>query len=118
MGRSLTNTMVNLGLQSSCDEALYQVTDNPFFDTSGLHVLPKIGCKTILTALFTSVLEPHHGEPVTGAPSISLIADGPSIKSQYGLLQTKLDKTLAANPKNKVFRILFIFMDMFHDGLS
>ncbi len=25
MGRSLTNTMVNLGLQSSCDEALYQV---------------------------------------------------------------------------------------------
>jgi len=25
MGRSLTNTMVNLGLQSSCDEALYQL---------------------------------------------------------------------------------------------
>ncbi len=41
-------------------------------------------------------------------------------KSQksLGLLQTKLDKTLAANPKNKVFRILFIFMDMFQDGLS
>lgn len=25
MGRTLTNTMVNLGLQSGCDEALYQV---------------------------------------------------------------------------------------------
>ncbi len=36
----------------------------------------------------------------------------------YGLLQTKSDKTLAANPKNKFFRILFIFMDMFQDGLS
>jgi len=26
MGRSLQNTMVNLGIQSACDEALYQVT--------------------------------------------------------------------------------------------
>lgn len=25
MGRSLSNTMVNLGIQSECDEALYQV---------------------------------------------------------------------------------------------
>ena len=25
MGRSLQNTMVNLGIQSACDEALYQV---------------------------------------------------------------------------------------------
>ena len=33
------------------------------------------------------------------------------------LLQTKSDKTLAAKPKNKVFRILFIFVDMSQDGL-
>ena len=26
MGRTLSNTMVNLGIQSSCDEAMYQVT--------------------------------------------------------------------------------------------
>ena len=26
MGRTLTNTMVNLGIQSGCDEALYQVS--------------------------------------------------------------------------------------------
>ena len=25
MGRSLTNTMINLGIQGACDEALYQV---------------------------------------------------------------------------------------------
>lgn len=25
MGRTLTNTMVNLGIQSACDEAIYQV---------------------------------------------------------------------------------------------
>ena len=25
MGRTLSNTMVNLGIQSSCDEAMYQV---------------------------------------------------------------------------------------------
>lgn len=25
MGRTLTNTMVNLGIQNACDEALYQV---------------------------------------------------------------------------------------------
>ena len=25
MGRSLSNTMINLGIQSECDEALYQV---------------------------------------------------------------------------------------------
>ncbi len=35
-----------------------------------------------------------------------------------GLLQTKSDKSLAANPKNKVFRFLFIFVDMFQDGLN
>ena len=27
MGRSLTNTMINLGIQGACDEALYQVRD-------------------------------------------------------------------------------------------
>ena len=26
MGRTLSNTMVNLGIQSSCDEAMYQVS--------------------------------------------------------------------------------------------
>ena len=25
MGRSLTNTMINLGIQGACDEAMYQV---------------------------------------------------------------------------------------------
>lgn len=28
MGRTLSNTMVNLGIQSACDEALYQVSDH------------------------------------------------------------------------------------------
>lgn len=27
MGRTLQNTMVNLGLQNACDEAIYQVRD-------------------------------------------------------------------------------------------
>lgn len=27
MGRSLTNTMINLGIQGACDEAMYQVGD-------------------------------------------------------------------------------------------
>ena len=27
MGRTLSNTMVNLGIQSACDEALYQVSN-------------------------------------------------------------------------------------------
>ena len=26
MGRALTNTMINLGIQSACDEALYQAS--------------------------------------------------------------------------------------------
>jgi starch phosphorylase len=26
MGRSLTNTMINLGIQGACDEAMYQVS--------------------------------------------------------------------------------------------
>ncbi len=26
MGRTLQNTMINLGLQNACDEAMYQVT--------------------------------------------------------------------------------------------
>jgi len=26
MGRTLSNTMLNLGIQNACDEALYQVT--------------------------------------------------------------------------------------------
>lgn len=26
MGRSLQNTMINLGINSACDEAMYQVT--------------------------------------------------------------------------------------------
>ena len=29
MGRTLSNTMVNLGIQSSCDEAMYQVSLGP-----------------------------------------------------------------------------------------
>ena len=28
MGRSLANTMVNVGIQSACDEAMYQVLSN------------------------------------------------------------------------------------------
>lgn len=28
MGRTLTNTMINLGIQATCDEALYQVIIN------------------------------------------------------------------------------------------
>ena len=28
MGRSLTNTMINLGIQGACDEAMYQVCLN------------------------------------------------------------------------------------------
>ena len=30
MGRSLTNTMINLGIQGACDEAMYQVGDYYF----------------------------------------------------------------------------------------
>jgi len=33
MGRTLTNTMVNLGIQNSCDEALYQVITHTFVNT-------------------------------------------------------------------------------------
>lgn len=29
MGRTLTNTMINLGIQGACDEALYQVSTKP-----------------------------------------------------------------------------------------
>ena len=39
-----------------------------------------------------------------------------SLKNAPGLLQTKLDKTLAANPKNKFSRFFFIFLDM-HQGV-
>ncbi len=35
-----------------------------------------------------------------------------------GLLQTKLDKTLAAKPKNKFSRFFFIFLYMNQGGLS
>lgn len=28
MGRSLSNTMINLGIQNACDEAMYQVIFN------------------------------------------------------------------------------------------
>ena len=28
MGRALTNTMINLGIQGECDEAMYQVKEN------------------------------------------------------------------------------------------
>lgn len=35
MGRSLTNTMCNIGIQSACDEAMYQVGNK--------HPLPLIG---------------------------------------------------------------------------
>ncbi len=45
--------------------------------------------------------------------SIDLLS---SIRNPDGLLQTKSGKTLAANPKNKFFCILFIFMDMFQDN--
>ena len=31
MGRSLTNTMINLGIQGACDEAMYQVGDYYFY---------------------------------------------------------------------------------------
>lgn len=37
MGRTLQNTMVNLGLQNACDEAIYQVTSlNPFRSCTSL----------------------------------------------------------------------------------
>jgi len=29
MGRSLTNTMINIGIQGACDEAMYQVNFSP-----------------------------------------------------------------------------------------
>lgn len=29
MGRTLQNTMINLGLQNACDEAIYQVMSHP-----------------------------------------------------------------------------------------
>ena len=28
MGRALTNTMINLGIQGECDEAMYQVQND------------------------------------------------------------------------------------------
>ena len=37
MGRSLSNTMINLGIQSECDEALYQVRHNSI-ETRGIQV--------------------------------------------------------------------------------
>ena len=37
MGRTLTNTMLNLGIQNSCDEALYQVIMHICF----VYVVPK-----------------------------------------------------------------------------
>ena len=37
MGRSLSNTMINLGIQSECDEALYQVRHNSIV-TRGIQV--------------------------------------------------------------------------------
>jgi hypothetical protein len=39
MGRTLTNTTVNLGIQSACDEAMYQVSE--FLETK-LTFLQKI----------------------------------------------------------------------------
>ena len=32
MGRSLTNTMINLGIQGACDEAMYQVSQSVIYD--------------------------------------------------------------------------------------
>ena len=32
MGRSLTNTMINLGIQGACDEAMYQVSCCQYFE--------------------------------------------------------------------------------------
>ena len=32
MGRALANTMINVGIQSACDEAMYQVRD-VYFDS-------------------------------------------------------------------------------------
>eukprot|EP00094_Tigriopus_californicus_P008940 TCALIF_08616-PA protein Name:"Similar to GlyP Glycogen phosphorylase (Drosophila melanogaster)" AED:0.12 eAED:0.12 QI:0/0.44/0.3/1/1/1/10/0/896 len=32
MGRSLNNTMINIGIQGACDEAMYQVNIQPYFD--------------------------------------------------------------------------------------
>ena len=34
MGRSLTNTMINIGIQGACDEAMYQVRFLSLFATS------------------------------------------------------------------------------------
>lgn len=31
MGRSLQNTMINLGIQGACDEAMYQVSYTVFY---------------------------------------------------------------------------------------
>lgn len=43
MGRTLQNTMINLGLQNACDEAIYQVHCLPFnfkFSSGNLNVAP------------------------------------------------------------------------------
>lgn len=39
MGRSLQNTMINLGINSACDEAMYQVTTTTVgFSTTYLYI--------------------------------------------------------------------------------
>lgn len=57
MGRTLQNTMINLGLQNACDEAVYQVSILPgvraalgeiqIFQLLGMLMFCHIGCRLL-----------------------------------------------------------------------
>lgn len=42
MGRTLQNTMINLGLQNACDEAIYQVRTTDTYETMMMHFCRKL----------------------------------------------------------------------------
>ena len=42
MGRSLTNTMINLGIQGACDEAMYQVSGTKVIGNAKINRFPDL----------------------------------------------------------------------------